>query len=60
MSSGVDIVILAEEVRHCKLLHKHLIKRGYSHHKIRVTFPKKTGIQGVKEQYPNEVEALRA
>lgn len=64
MSSGVDVVILAEDVRHRKLLHRYLIKRGYTYHKIRVCQWRPDFetpcIKFVKEQYPNEVEALRA
>lgn len=64
MSSGVDVVILAEDVRHRKLLHRYLIKRGYTYHKIRVCQWRPAFetpcIKFVKERYPNEVQALRS
>ena len=63
MSSGVDVVILAEDERHRMLLHRHLRKRGYTHHKIRIcpcAQPFETScLLFVKQQYPNEVQALR-
>ena len=63
MSKGVDVVILAEDVRHRKLLRKYLRRRGYSHHKIRDCpwFPKfqTPCLSFVKVEYPLQVQALR-
>lgn len=63
MSSGVDVIILAEDKRHQMLLYRHLRKRGYTPHKIRICQcapPFETScLLFVKEQYPNEVRALR-
>jgi hypothetical protein len=63
MSSGVDVVILAEDERHRMLLHRHLRKRGYTHHKIRICpwWPRfeTPCLSFVKAEYPNQVQALR-
>ena len=63
MNKGVDVVILAEDVRHRKLLRKYLRRRGYSHHKIRECpwFPKFQApcLSFVKAEYPLQVQALR-
>lgn len=63
MSSGVDIVILAEDERHRMLLYRHLKKRGYPTRKIRFCswFPnfQTPCLSFVKYEYPKEVEALR-
>ncbi len=63
MSNGVDVIILAEDERHRMLLHRHLRKRGYTHHKIRICgwFPQfeTPCLSFVKSEYPKQVEALR-
>jgi hypothetical protein len=63
MSSGADVVILAEDERHRMLLHRHLRKRGYSHHRIRIApwFPNFTTpcLSFVKAEYPHQVQSLR-
>lgn len=63
MSLAAEVVLLAEDVRHRKLIRRHLIARGYNHRRIRVVpwTPKfETPCIGfVIDQYPVEVEALR-
>ncbi len=63
MSKGVDIIILAEDERHRMLLYRHLRKRGYTPHKIRICewFPKfqTPCLSFVKSEYANEVNAMR-
>lgn len=64
MSQPAEIWILAEDVRHRKLLRRHLRKRGYAHRTIHDVpwFPTYLTpcLKFVREQYPVEVKALRA
>ena len=64
LSQAAQIVILAEDVRHRKIINRYLRSKGYSPHQIRILLPdvlhrQTAGLTFIRTEYAIQIKALR-